>query len=74
VKFKTMDVRPVLARGDEPFPLIRAGVEALLPGCGLRVVAPFMPAPLVEVLRSEGLSTAIERRTDGGWEVSIWRE
>ena len=74
MRFKTLDVRPVLARGDEPFPLIRAGVDALPPGRGLRVVAPFMPAPLVEVLRSEGMSTAIERRADGGWEVSIWRE
>ena len=74
MRFKTLDVRPVLARGDEPFPLIRASVDALQPGRGLRVVAPFMPAPLVEVLRSEGMSTAIERRADGGWEVSIWRE
>ena len=74
MRFKTLDVRPVLARGDEPFPLIRAGVDALRHGRGLSVVAPFMPAPLVEVLRSEGMSTAIERRADGGWEVSIWRE
>lgn len=74
MKFKTLDVRPVLARGEEPFPLIRAEVDALEPGRGLRVVAPFMPAPLVELLRSEGVSTAIERRSDGGWVVSLWRE
>ena len=27
--FKTFDVRPNLARGEEPFPLIRARVDAL---------------------------------------------
>ena len=74
MKFKTLDVRPVLARGEEPLPFIRAGVDALTPGCGLRVVAPFMPAPLLELLRGEGVSTTLERRADGGWVVSLWRE
>lgn len=74
MKFRTLDVRPVLARGEEPFPLIRAGVDALQPGRGLRVVAPFMPAPLLELLRGEGVSTTLERRADGGWVVSLWRE
>lgn len=64
----------MLARGEEPFPLIRARVAALRPGEGLRVVAPFMPAPLLEVLRSEGYSTALERREDGAWAAGFWRE
>ncbi|MGH3422187.1 MAG: DUF2249 domain-containing protein [Streptosporangiaceae bacterium] len=73
-KFKTFDVRPHLARGEEPFPLIRARVDALAAGHGVTVVAPFMPAPLIELLKSEGFSTTIERRHDGTWAVNFWRE
>lgn len=72
--FKTLDVRPLLAEGHEPFPLIRARVDALTPGHGLTVVAPFLPAPLVELLKSEGFESMMERRADGAWAVQFWRE
>lgn len=70
---KTFDVRPLLARGGEPFPAIRARVDALAPGEGLTVVAPFLPAPLVELLRSEGFASTLERRVDGAWAVTFTR-
>jgi len=72
--FKTFDVRPNLAKGEEPFPLIRARVDALTPGHGVTVIAPFMPAPLIELLKSEGFHSTLERRTDGAWAVNFWRE
>jgi len=72
--FKTLDVRPLLARGEEPFGLIRARVDALPAGQGLTVVAPFMPAPLIELLKGEGFGTSAERRQDGAWAVSFWRD
>lgn len=72
--FKTFDVRPLLARGDEPFDAIRARVDALLAGQGVTILAPFMPAPLIELLRSEGFASSMERRADGAWAVSFWRE
>jgi hypothetical protein len=73
-KFKTFDVRPHLARGEEPFPLIRARVDTIAAGEGLTVIAPFLPAPLIEMLKSEGFASTMERRADGGWAVSFWRE
>ncbi len=72
--FRILDVRPLLARGEEPFSVIRARVDALDPGHGLTVVAPFMPAPLIELLRSEGFSSTIEHRADGAWAVNFWKE
>lgn len=75
IAFKTFDVRPNLARGEEPFPLIRARVDALKPGQGVTIVAPFMPAPLIELLKSEGFHSSMERRhDDGGWAVKFWKE
>jgi hypothetical protein len=73
-KFKTFDVRPVLARGEEPFAAIRARVDGLAAGQGMIVIAPFMPAPLIELLKSEGFASSLERRADGAWAVSFWRE
>ncbi len=72
--FKVLDVRSLLAEGAEPFPLIRERVDALAPGQGLTVVAPFLPAPLIELLKSEGFESTMERRTDGAWAVNFWRE
>lgn len=71
--FKTFDVRPLLAKGEEPFALIRQKVDGLAAGQGVTIVAPFMPAPLIELLKSEGFESSLERRTDGGWAVSFWR-
>lgn len=74
IAFKNFDVRPNLERGEEPFPLIRARVDALKPGQGVVIVAPFIPAPLIELLKGEGFHSSMERRNDGAWAVSFWRE
>ncbi|MBS0663827.1 MAG: DUF2249 domain-containing protein [Verrucomicrobia bacterium] len=73
-KFKTLDVRPHLARGEEPFDLIRARVDALKPGQGVTIIAPFLPAPLIELLKSEGFQSTMERGGDGSWAVNFWRD
>lgn len=72
--FKLLDVRPLIADGSEPFSAIRARIDALTPGHGLTVIAPFLPAPLIELLKSEGFESTMERRTDGAWAVSFWKE
>jgi len=73
-KFKVLDVRPILARGEDPYGKIRAATGSLAPAQGLTVIAPFLPAPLIEVLKSEGFRSAPEHRSDGGWAVNSWHE
>ncbi|MCF7687504.1 MAG: DUF2249 domain-containing protein [Cephaloticoccus sp.] len=73
-KFKILDVRPNLNQGEEPLPLIRARVDALTAGQGVTVIAPFMPAPLIELLKSEGFQSTMEHRADGAWAVNFWRD
>ena len=73
-QFKRLDVRPLLARGEEPFPVIRKRVAALKPDQGLFIVAPFLPSPLIELLGSEGFDSKIERGEAGSWIVYFWRE
>ena len=73
-KFKTLDVRPILARGVEPFAEIRTRVADLAPGEGLSVIAPFLPSPLIEKLGSEGFQSRVERHLNGSWVTHFWRD
>jgi len=73
-KFKTLDVRPILSKGVEPFSRIRESVDALGPDEGLSVIAPFLPSPLIEKLGSEGFESRVERQVGGGWTVHFWRD
>jgi hypothetical protein len=74
VTFKRFDARKLLAQGVEPFPEIRRRVDALEEGDGLAVIAPFLPAPLIEKLRSEGFSSRAEPQPDGSWVTYFWIE
>ena len=72
-KFKRFDVRPLLQRGAEPLPQILQRVQALKPGGGLIVLAPFLPSPLIELLGSQGFASKIETGDPGSWIVYFWR-
>ena len=72
-KFKRFNVRGLLAQGVEPFPEILKRVNALGPGEGLIVVAPFLPSPLVERLAGEGFVSKVERGQGTDWLVYFWR-
>ncbi len=72
--FKTLDVRPILTRGGDPMAKIRAAIDALRPGEGLSVVAPFLPSPLIEKLGSEGFQSRVERQLNGTWIAHFWRD
>lgn len=73
-KFKTLDVRPLIANGTEPFVTIRSRVDALKEGEGLTVIAPFLPSPLIEKFKSEGFRSSVQHQPDGAWSVNFWRE
>lgn len=69
----TLDVRPALARGEEPFGMIMAAVEALAPGQDLVIVAPFEPVPLEGVLGSQGFTFDAVALEHGDWQVTFRR-
>lgn len=73
-QFKRFDVRPLLAQGVEPFPEVRKRIDALKPDEGLIVIAPFLPSPLVERLKSEGFEAKLEKGNGADWIVYFWRQ
>ena len=72
-KTRTLDMRPVIARGDPPFPVIMNAVAALGATEDLLLITPFLPSPLIEKLQSDGFQAQPERRSDGGWETRFVR-
>ena len=73
-RFRRLDVRPLLARGIEPYRSIRSRVEALKSDEGLLLIAPFLPSPLIERLRLDGFTSKVERGAGADWLVFFWRE
>lgn len=73
-KFRTIDVRAMVAHGEEPRPKLFAAVAALGAHEGLIVVTPFLPSPLIERLSGDGFTARPERAADGSWRTTFWRE
>jgi hypothetical protein len=70
---RTLDVRALLAKGEEPFRVILATVGSLAADEDLLLVTPFIPAPLIERLGAEGFEAMPERRADGSWQTRFQR-
>ena len=73
-QFQRFDVRTLLQRGVEPLPQILERVGKLKPDQGLIILAPFLPSPLIEKLRSEGFDSKVERGSGSDWLVYFWHE
>ena len=69
---RLLDVRPQLARGDEPFALIMEALRTLSPGQALTVEAPFEPAPLRALLGGRGWESHVRWEGDTCL-ASFWR-
>ena len=64
-----LDVCPLFAAGRPPLPAILNAVNRLQPGQMLRLIAPFQPVPLYQLLRERGFTPEARERDDGTWEI-----
>lgn len=64
-----LDVRPILAAGEDPFTRIMGIVAKLAPGTPLVLDAPFDPAPLRRVLAQKGFADHAECLGPDHWRV-----
>ncbi len=67
----TVDARPIIASGGEPFDTIMSAVSNLGDGEELVVLAPFEPVPLEGVLSSQGFSYQAKDLGGGDWQVTF---
>lgn len=66
---KTLDVRPILADGGEPFVLIMETAAPLSAGESLLLTAPFEPMPLYAALAARGFTHQTVAVSAGEWWV-----
>ena len=69
----SIDVRPVLARGEEPFTMIMEAASRVPPGGVLELTAPFEPVPLYAVLASQGFGHRTAALPEGDFLVRFVR-
>lgn len=69
----TLDVRPDIRAGIEPFAKIMKTAGDLKPGQELRLLAPFKPLPLFSVFARQGFSHREQLIGDDEWEVVFSR-
>jgi len=70
----TLDVREDIRAGRQPCSSIMAAVAGLKDGESLRLLAPFEPAPLFEVLGQQGFAHSARPIGDSDWEVLFFRD
>lgn len=66
---RDLDVRPMLARGEEPFEIIMSTTDGLRDDEGLHLVVPFEPRPLYDVMRVRGYGV---HTTRDGEDFHVW--
>ena len=64
-----LDVRPILAMGEEPFDAIMNAADEIETGDSLEITAPFEPVPLYEVLARRGFAHTTDVRSDAEFVV-----
>ncbi len=69
----TLDARPIIAAGEEPFDQIMAAVAELKDNEEFVILAPFEPVPLEGVLSSQGFSYDAVAIGNGDWQVTFRR-
>ena len=69
----SLDVREDLGAGSLPCARILEVAESLREGDTLRIIAPFEPAPLYELLSAKGFGHETKTLGDGDWEVRFRR-
>ncbi len=70
----TLDVRPLMAAGLEPFDSIMSTVRGLGAGEELELYAPLDPVPLYAVLGARGFSHVTEPLGGGDYRVVFTKE
>lgn len=65
----TLDVRPLLAAGEEPFRAIMAAKARLVPGQPFLLIVPFAPEPLYAHFEAEGYAVQAEEKSSDEWHV-----
>jgi hypothetical protein len=71
---EALDVRPLMARGEEPFRAIMGAARTVPVGSVLRLTVGFEPLPLYDALAKQGFAHFARRQDVDAWRVDFRRE
>ncbi len=71
--FLDLDVRPLLEAKQPPLNAILDAASRLAPGQALRVITPFEPVPLYNLLGKQGFAHEASRTDEGAWTIIFRR-
>ncbi len=72
-KLVSMDVRPDIERGEDPFKIIMAMIKKLPDDSVLEIINVFEPIPLISHLKDKGYSSFTDRPDDGAVHTYFWK-
>jgi uncharacterized protein (DUF2249 family) len=70
----TLDVRPILAAGDDPLQLIQQHVKELQEGQVLKILNTFEPTPLINLLGKRGFVSYVKATEENVIETYFYKE
>lgn len=72
-KLVSMDVRPDIEKGEDPFKVIMAAIKKLPDDSVLEIINIFEPIPLISHLKDKGYSSFTDRPDDGAVHTYFWK-
>jgi hypothetical protein len=72
--YKELDAREMLAAGEHPVNQVMADLKQLPPGKIYRLVAPFLPAPLIDKASSISMNHWVNQVSDNEFEVYFYKK
>ena len=64
--FETLDIRPFIESGEQPISIVMEKLAALKPGGIMKVIAPFEPAPLLDLAKQKGFAVHLRKEVESG--------
>lgn len=68
-----LDVRPILQNGQDPFSAIMQALASIPEGGALKLIAPFRPYPILQLLGTKGWAHKIENDEAGNCTIWLFR-
>ncbi len=71
---ETLDIRTAIDSGEQPISIVMTKLTKMEPGKILKVIAPFEPAPLIDLAKEKGFAVHLQKDDKAGPVVCFFRK
>jgi len=69
-----VDIRPAIDSGEQPISIVMEKLTAMKPGEIMKVIAPFEPAPLLDLAQQKGFAVHLQKEEENGSIACFFRK